>query len=112
MVKLYWCLDRTFKHRRAGCQLLNSLRKDLFYSRGGLNNLRTARLSVLYRHYRRRPFITSDITSGGRLALGPSGMLPGDHVALSVEFFRIIGEAYVYGIMDGEAIAMGHINQV
>jgi hypothetical protein len=64
----------------------------------------------------RTPFVTRK----GRLGLGPESVQPGDSVAVfgggdvpfilgasDGEKFQLVGEAYVDGIMDGEAVASG-----
>lgn len=66
--------------------------------------------------YRRRPFRTTK----GRFGIGPCRMLPGDRIytLLGVDVpyilrpeidgrLRLVGEAYVHRIMDGEAIEAG-----
>jgi hypothetical protein len=67
----------------------------------------------MYRLMDRRPFITEN----GYVGVGPAGMLPGDVVSIffgaHVPYvirqesgnplrFSLVGDAYVYGIMDGE----------
>lgn len=69
---------------------------------------------IVAKAYKRRPFVTAK----GHLGLGPDGIKAGDVVALvigsQVPFvfreitdgkYKLIGEAYVDGIMDGEAVA-------
>jgi Heterokaryon incompatibility protein (HET) len=57
-------------------------------------------------------------TRQGRMALGPTGTLPGDVICILYEcsvplllrkdtdsdYFRLVGECYVHGLMDGEAL--------
>jgi Heterokaryon incompatibility protein (HET) len=57
-------------------------------------------------------------TREGRMALGPIGTLPGDVICIfyqcsvplllrkdtDVDYFRLVGECYVHGLMDGEAL--------
>lgn len=69
---------------------------------------------ILAKAYKRRPFVTAK----GHLGLGPDDIKAGDVIALvmgsQVPFvlreiadgkYKLIGEAYVDGIMDGEAVA-------
>jgi hypothetical protein len=64
--------------------------------------------------HRRKPFVTAK----GRLGLGPDHIKPGDVIAVLIgsqvpfvlrkgvdKKYKIVGEAYVDGIMDGEAVA-------
>ena len=60
-------------------------------------------------------------TCDGRMALGPSGALPGDIVVILYQcsvplllridtdpkYFKLVGECYVHGLMDGEALKCG-----
>jgi hypothetical protein len=57
-------------------------------------------------------------TQEGRMALGPTGALPGDIIFIfyqcsvplllrrdtDVNYFKLVGECYVHGLMDGEAL--------
>ncbi|KAH8660845.1 hypothetical protein BGZ60DRAFT_381584 [Tricladium varicosporioides] len=74
-----------------------------------------SKLDILFRHQGRRPFLTSE----GYLGLGPASVQQGDIVAIiygaevpmvfrkaSGVKYLLIGEAYVDGIMDGEAMEM------
>jgi hypothetical protein len=69
---------------------------------------------IVVKAYKRRPFVTAK----GHLGLGPDDIKAGDLIALvigsQVPFvlreiadgkYKLIGEAYVDGIMDGEAVA-------
>ncbi|KAF2447731.1 hypothetical protein P171DRAFT_354406, partial [Karstenula rhodostoma CBS 690.94] len=71
---------------------------------------------ILYRHNGRRLFITS----GGHLGLSPKDMQSNDVVIVAsgaeVPFilreaseggYKLVGEAYVDGVMDGEVLDMG-----
>jgi hypothetical protein len=77
----------------------------------------------MYRLMDRRPFITEN----GYVGVGPAGILPGHVVSIffgahvpyvirqeseSPLQFSLVGDAYVYGIMDGEFMATEYRNEV
>lgn len=117
-----WGADLHFNYRRSTLKMRRELYGTLANATdesGGFEaswRLPASRLDILYRHNGRRPFVTSK----GLLGLGPKEMEEGD-VAVIVSGgevplilrkrpdggHQLIGEAYVNGVMDGEALGMG-----
>ena len=80
------------------------------------NDMLASKLDILFRHHGRQLFLTAK----GRLGLGPAGLQRGDTLAViygaEIPFvfrknsngqYRLIGESYVDGVMDGEVLEMG-----
>ncbi|KAJ4354369.1 uncharacterized protein N0V89_006104 [Didymosphaeria variabile] len=117
-----WGADLHIKYRRSTPRLRRELYGELAHATdesGGFEaswELPASRLDILYRHNGRRPFITR----GGYLGLGPKDMRKGDIVVVvsGAEVplilrevpeggYKLVGEAYVDGVMDGEVLDMG-----
>jgi len=117
-----WGPNLTFTYRRSTRRMRRQLWDSLFsaaHSESGLEtgtlNLPTSHVDILFRHNGRRPFITS----GDHLGLGPAKLQSGDLVVIAYGsevplilrpengHYKFVGEAYVDGIMDGQALAMG-----
>ncbi|KAL1599795.1 hypothetical protein SLS60_007600 [Paraconiothyrium brasiliense] len=117
-----WGADLHFNYRRSTPRMRRELYGELAHATdvsGGFEaswRLPASRLDILYRHNGRRPFVTS----GGYLGLGPKDMRKGDIVVvvsgaevplilreLPEGGYKLVGEAYVDGVMDGEVLDMG-----
>jgi hypothetical protein len=118
-----WGADLHFNYRRSTHRMRRELYGTLANATdesGGYEaswRLPASRLDILYRHNGRRPFITEK----GHLGLGPKDMKEGDVVSIifgaeaplilrevggdeGKGTFELVGEAYVNGVMDGEAM--------
>lgn len=127
-VEPVWGADLHFNYRRSTPKMRRELYAALASATDEIGGweaswrLPASRLDILYRHNGRRPFVTE----GGRLGLGPGKMRDGDIVVVVCGaevplvlrpvqeegmaedgLFELVGEAYVHGIMDGEAMRLG-----
>jgi hypothetical protein len=117
-----WGADLHFNYRRSTPRMWRELYGELAHATdesGGFEaswRMPASRLDILYRHNGRRPFVTK----GSYLGLGPKDMQSGDVVVIvsGAEVplilreapeggYKLVGEAYVDGVMDGEALDMG-----